>query len=61
MPSSLLPAAARPSPCVMLDAALPETRFQVHYVKVTGLSKRDLCKEIADRLRPLAHRHLSRI
>ena len=22
-------------------------RFQVHYVKVTGLSKRDLCKEIA--------------
>ena len=31
----------------MLVAALPETRFQVHYVKVTGLSKRDLCKEIA--------------
>ena len=31
----------------MLVAALRETRFQVHYVKVTGLSKRDLCKEIA--------------
>ena len=31
----------------MLVAALPEARFQVHYVKVTGLSKRDLCKEIA--------------
>ena len=31
----------------MLVAALPEVRFQVHYVKVTGLSKRDLCKEIA--------------
>ena len=31
----------------MLVAALPEKRFQVHYVKVTGLSKRDLCKEIA--------------
>ena len=28
----------------MLVAALPETRFQVHYVKVTGLSKRDLAK-----------------
>lgn len=31
-----------------LVAALPEARFQVRYVKVTGLSKRDLCKEIAD-------------
>ncbi|MDE0023728.1 MAG: ATP-binding protein [Spirochaetaceae bacterium] len=31
----------------MLVAALPEVRFSVHYVKVTGLSKRDLCKEIA--------------
>ena len=31
----------------MLVAALPEVRFAVHYVKVTGLSKRDLCKEIA--------------
>lgn len=29
-------------------AALPEARYQVRYVKVTGLSKRDLCKEIAD-------------
>ena len=32
---------------LMLVAALPEVRFSVHYVKVTGLSKRDLCKEIA--------------
>ena len=31
----------------MLVSALPEARFQVHYVNVTGLSKRDLCKEIA--------------
>ena len=44
----------------MLVAALPEARFQVHYVKVTGLSKRDLCKENRRRLRPLSHRHLSR-
>ena len=26
---------------------LPETRYQVHYVKVTALSKRDLCHEIS--------------
>ncbi len=26
---------------------LPETRYRVHYVKVTALSKRDLCREIA--------------
>ena len=31
---------------VLFDA-LPEARYQVRYVKVTGLSKRDLCKEIA--------------
>ena len=31
----------------MLVAQLAEARFQVRYVKVTGLSKRDLCKEIA--------------
>ena len=30
-----------------LVAALPEARYQVRYVKVTGLSKRDLCREIA--------------
>jgi MSHA biogenesis protein MshM len=29
-----------------LVAALPEARYQVRYVKVTGLSKRDLCREI---------------
>lgn len=26
---------------------LPDVRYRVHYVKVTGLSKRDLCREIA--------------
>ena len=31
----------------MLVAGLPEARYQVRYVKVTGLSKRDLCREIA--------------
>jgi general secretion pathway protein A len=29
-----------------LVAKLPEARFRVHYVKVTDLSKRDLCREI---------------
>ena len=43
----------------MLVAALPETRFGVHDVKVTGLSKRDLCKN-RRRLRPLACRYSSR-
>jgi type II secretory pathway predicted ATPase ExeA len=31
----------------MLVSCLPESRYQVRYLKVTGLSKRDLCKEIA--------------
>jgi type II secretory pathway predicted ATPase ExeA len=26
---------------------LPQTRYQVHYIKVTDLSKRDFCREIA--------------
>lgn len=30
-----------------LISRLPETRYHVHYVKVTDLSKRDLCQEIA--------------
>jgi len=30
-----------------LVAALPEARYRCHYVKVTGLSKRDMCREIA--------------
>jgi type II secretory pathway predicted ATPase ExeA len=30
-----------------LAAALPEARFCVRYVKVTDLSKRDLCREVA--------------
>lgn len=30
-----------------LKSDLPEARYHVHYVKVTGLSKRDMCREIA--------------
>lgn len=30
-----------------LAHALPEARYRVHYVKVTDLSKRDMCREIA--------------
>lgn len=30
-----------------LRSRLPEARFRVHYVKVTDLSKRDLCRELA--------------
>ncbi len=30
-----------------LMARLPEARYRVHYVKVTDLSKRDFCREIA--------------
>ena len=29
-----------------LRKALPEARYRIHYVKVTGLSKRDMCREI---------------
>ena len=31
----------------LLRSLLPEARYRVRYVKITGLSKRDLCKEIA--------------
>jgi len=31
----------------LLTSLLPEARYRVRYVKVTGLSKRDLCKEIS--------------
>lgn len=30
-----------------LDNQLPEARYNVHYVKVTDLSKRDMCRELA--------------
>ena len=30
-----------------LRDTLPDARYHVHYVKVTGLSKRDMCREIA--------------
>jgi general secretion pathway protein A len=29
-----------------IDHALPEARYQVSYVKVTGVSKRDMCREL---------------
>lgn len=31
----------------LLKERLPEARYRVHYVKVTDLSKRDMCREIA--------------
>ena len=31
----------------VLVSRLPEARYRTHYVKVTGLSKRDMCREIA--------------
>jgi type II secretory pathway predicted ATPase ExeA len=31
----------------LLASSLPEARYRVRYVKVTGLSKRDLCKEVS--------------
>ena len=30
-----------------LHQALPEARYRVHYVKITDLSKRDFCREVA--------------
>lgn len=33
-----------------INDALPDARFRVSYVKVTGLSKRDLCREVATAL-----------
>jgi general secretion pathway protein A len=29
-----------------LKNSLPEARYKVHYIKITGLSKRDMCREI---------------
>lgn len=31
----------------LLMSRLPEARYRVRYIKITGLSKRDLCKEIS--------------
>lgn len=31
----------------LIAERLPEARYRVHYTKVTGLSKRDMCREIA--------------
>jgi general secretion pathway protein A len=40
-----------------LCSRLPEARYRVHYVKVTGLSKRDFCREVsrAIGLQPTGH------
>lgn len=44
----LAPAGAGKSTCLrQIVARLPEARFQVHYIKVSDLSKRDMCREIA--------------
>ena len=48
--SAVLIAPAGTGKTVLLRALvdrLPETRYLIHYVKVTSLSKRDLCREIA--------------
>lgn len=34
-----------------LSAKLPEARYRVHYVKISSLSKRDMCREITAALR----------
>src|SRR5262245_10434999 len=46
--AAIAPAGAGKS-CLLrsLRARLSEARYRVHYVKVTDLSKRDLCREIA--------------
>ncbi len=31
----------------LVEDHLPEVRYRVHYTKVTGLSKRDMCRELA--------------
>jgi type II secretory pathway predicted ATPase ExeA len=31
----------------LVETHLPEARYRVHYVEVSGLSKRDMCREIA--------------
>lgn len=48
--AALIAPAGMGKTCVLrrLRATLPEARYAVHYVKVTGLSKRDMCREIAE-------------
>jgi general secretion pathway protein A len=49
MSAALIAPAGAGKSCLLraLRARLPEARYRVHYVKVTDLSKRDLCREIA--------------
>jgi type II secretory pathway predicted ATPase ExeA len=42
-----VPGTGKTSLIRLLDHRLPEARYRVHYVKVTSLSKRDFCREIA--------------
>jgi type II secretory pathway predicted ATPase ExeA len=41
------PGAGKTSLLRLLDHRLPDARYRIHYVKVTSLSKRDFCREIA--------------
>lgn len=42
-----VPGAGKTSLIRALEYRLPDARYRVHYVKVTNLSKRDFCREIA--------------
>lgn len=49
MSAALISAAGRGKTMVLraLKARLPEARYRTHYIKVTNLSKRDICREIS--------------
>jgi general secretion pathway protein A len=49
MSAAIIAPAGAGKSCLLraLRARLPEARYRVHYVKVTDLGKRDLCREIA--------------
>lgn len=49
MPAALIGPAGTGKSALLraLVAELPEARYRVSYIKVTGLSKRDLCRELA--------------
>jgi general secretion pathway protein A len=52
MPAALMAPAGGGKTTVLrrLQSHLPAARYRVTYIKVTGLSKRDLCREIAEAL-----------
>lgn len=49
MSAAIISPAGTGKTCLLraIRAGLPEARYRVHYVKVTDLGKRDLCREIA--------------